>query len=199
MLLGAFLDDTHYLFVVRSRVKSTFARVSANRKLGRYRQLSGVGTRRRLTKDADISPASPAILRRSEESRESLPAPDGSRSTCGRPCDSCAISGAKARSSATALRSATDPIGPSALLRRCRLCYRSLKKTQPPFFQTLVSGYATASSLSDAVIFSLERLSPISTTRSKPRRQGSIAISRQSVTSVFTTEQTRFFAASSIR
>ena len=49
------------------------------------------------SKDADTSPASPAILRRSAESRKSLPAPDGSRSTGGRPCDFCAIYGVKAK------------------------------------------------------------------------------------------------------
>src|ERR1700688_476895 len=62
-----------------------------------------------------VLPASP----RSAESTESLPAHDGSESSDDHPCVVWVVSVARARSSATALRSATHPIGPSALLRRC--------------------------------------------------------------------------------
>jgi hypothetical protein len=70
-------------------------------------------------KGADIFPACPANERRSAESRESLPTHDGSRSTGDRPGGACAVWGARARFSSTALRSTTDRIAPSALLRRC--------------------------------------------------------------------------------
>jgi hypothetical protein len=47
------------------------------------------------------------------------PARDGSRSTDGHPCGVCPVLEARERFSSTALPSATDPTGPSALLRRC--------------------------------------------------------------------------------
>src|SRR5260370_39003915 len=71
----------------------------------------------------NISPATGYSLckscqRGSSESTESLTAHGGCRSTGGNHGDSCAVSGARARFSSTALRSTTDPTGPSALLRR---------------------------------------------------------------------------------
>src|ERR1700681_1702080 len=71
------------------------------------------------SRDAGISPACLASEPRSAESTESLPAHDGFESSDDRPCVVWAAWGARARSSATALRSATHPIGPSALLGRC--------------------------------------------------------------------------------
>jgi hypothetical protein len=56
---------------------------------------------------------------RSAESQESLPAHHDSRSTDDHLCVVWAAWGARARFSFTALRSATDRIAPSALLRRC--------------------------------------------------------------------------------
>src|ERR1700722_6713626 len=71
------------------------------------------------SKDAGSSLAGPASELRSAASTKFLPAHGGSRSTGAHPCVVGAAWGARARSSATALRSATHPIGPSALLRRC--------------------------------------------------------------------------------
>src|SRR5438105_4922130 len=73
------------------------------------------------SKGADISLASPASERRCAESTESLRGHDGCRSTGGHPCAAWVAWGARARSSSTALRSATDRTAPSALLRRCLL------------------------------------------------------------------------------
>src|ERR1700681_4073827 len=71
------------------------------------------------SRDAGISPAGLASEPRSAESTESLPAHDGWESRGDRLCVVWAAWGARARSSATALRSATHSIGPSALLGRC--------------------------------------------------------------------------------
>src|SRR6266571_4757733 len=99
---------------VRSTRSRTLARCSARRPA---RPSPAVVASR--SKGADISPAYPANEPRSAESRESLPTPDGSRSTGDRPCGACAVWEARARFSSTALRSATDRLAPSALLRRC--------------------------------------------------------------------------------
>src|SRR5579859_4068989 len=56
---------------------------------------------------------------RSAASKESLPAHGDSRSTAAPLCVVWAAWGARARFSSTALRSTTDRIAPSALLRRC--------------------------------------------------------------------------------
>src|SRR5579863_3434162 len=98
----------------RSTRSKTCARYSAKRPAPPSRAAAASRSR-----DADIGPASPASGRRSAESRESLPAPDGSRSTGGHPCGAGAVWGARARSFATALRSATVATVPSALPRRC--------------------------------------------------------------------------------
>src|SRR5216683_1762296 len=68
------------------------------------------------SRDADTPRASPASEHRSAESTESLPGHGGCRSTGGHHGDSCAVSGARARFSSTAIRSATDQTAPSALL-----------------------------------------------------------------------------------
>src|SRR5229473_79737 len=86
------------------------------------------------SRDADTPRASPASEHRSAESTESLPGHGGCRSTDGHPCGACAVWEARERFSSTALPSATDPTGPSALLT---LLISHLRKLNYLLFRSL--------------------------------------------------------------
>jgi hypothetical protein len=76
-------------------------------------------SRRQQVEGCGYSSGKSCSEHRSAESTESLPGHGGCPSTGGHHGDSCAVSGARARFSSAAIRSATDQTAPSALPWRC--------------------------------------------------------------------------------